>query len=102
MFKDDYTVFESAMFNAFNATVQQTLDTKKFLHSEDIRAQYLKNEILYSVRLAMHISMDKFIMADFDIEKGDELAKLISSEYGQWFLGGEPMLWNMAIERRMP
>ena len=74
MFKDDYTVFESAMFNAFNATVQQTLDTKKFLHSEDIRAQYLKNEILYSVRLAMHISMDKFIMADFDIEKGDELA----------------------------
>lgn len=50
----------------------------------------------------MHISMDKFVMADFDIEKGDELEKLISSEYGQWFLGGEPMLWNMAIERRMP
>ena len=26
----------------------------------------------------------------------------IEQEYGKWFLGGEPFLWNTAIERRMP
>jgi len=50
----------------------------------------------------MHISMDKFVMADFDIEQGRELENLINQEYGKWFLGGEPFLWNTAIERRMP
>ena len=27
---------------------------------------------------------------------------MIKEEYGKWFLGGEPFLWNTAIERRMP
>jgi len=54
------------------------------------------------VRLAMHISMDKFVMADFDLEQGQDLEDAINREYGKWFLGGEPFLWNTAIERRMP
>ena len=33
----------------------------------------IKNEILYSAKLAMHLCMDKFVMADFDIEEGQEL-----------------------------
>ena len=27
---------------------------------------------------------------------------LIESEYGKWFFGGEPQMWNMAIEKRLP
>lgn len=71
----------------------------------------------------MHLSMDKFVMADFDVETGQELEvriltdnfiiplvtllylinqTLIESEHGKWFLGGEPFVWNMAIERRLP
>ena len=38
-----------------------------------MRALFLKNEILYAIRLAMHLSMDKFVMADFDLEMGSEL-----------------------------
>lgn len=102
VFKDDYENFSSAMFNAFNNTVQSTIETRKFLQSNDPRALFLKNEILYSVRLAMHLAMDKFVMADFDIERGQELENYIASEHGKWFLGGEPLMWNAAIERRMP
>ena len=61
------------MNNAFNDNVQSSVDTKTFLHSNDLRALHLKNEILYSSRLAMHLSMDKFVMADFDLETGADL-----------------------------
>merc|ERR1712110_549836 len=80
VFKDEYENFSAAMFNAFNNTVQSTIETRKFLQSTDPRALFLKNEILYAVRLAMHISMDKFVMADFDIESGQELENAISAE----------------------
>ena len=50
----------------------------------------------------MHLSMDKFVMAEFDIEHGKELEALIDSEYGKWVFGGEPFVWNTAIERRYP
>ena len=49
------------------------METRKFLQSNDVRALFQKNEILYAVRLAMHLSMDKFVMADFDLEMGTEL-----------------------------
>ena len=26
----------------------------------------------------------------------------IELEYGKWFLGGEPFVWNSAIEKRLP
>jgi len=67
-----------------------------------VRALLLKHEVLYALRLAMHMSMDKFVMGDFDIETGTDLETAIDAEYGKWFLGGEPFLWNTAIERRMP
>jgi len=59
------------------------LDTRKFLQSNDVRALFLKNEILYAIRLAMHLSMDKFVMADFDLEMGSELevSNLLSLTY---------------------
>ena len=63
-------------------------------------------------------------MADLDVEQGKDLEvstneylatthlnvvlllfefqNLIQSEYGKWFLGGEPYVWNTAIERRYP
>ena len=50
----------------------------------------------------MHLSMDKFVMADLDVETGQDLETLIESEHGKWFLGGEPFVWNLAIERRLP
>lgn len=46
--------------------------------------------------------MDKFVMADFDIPEGESLKDLIESEDGKWFFGGEPGLWNAAIERGFP
>lgn len=58
------------MSHAYNNSVQSSIETKKFLQSNDIRALFLKNEILYSAKLAMHMSMDKFVMADFDMEEG--------------------------------
>ena len=78
VFKDNFTQFSSAMYHAYNNTVQSSIETRKFLNSTDIRALFLKNEILYAARLAMHISMDKFVMADLDVEKGQELE--VSSE----------------------
>ena len=78
---------------------------------------YLKNEVLYATRLAMHLSLDKAVMGDFDLESGAELQvrkiirltlndvfwqTLIESEYGKWFFGGEAQMWNMAIEKRLP
>lgn len=68
VFKDEFTNFSTAMSNAYNNTVQSSVETRKFLQSTDTRALFLKNEILYAVRLAMHLSMDKFVMADFDME----------------------------------
>ena len=73
VFKDDFTQFSSAMQHAFDNSVQSTIETRKFLQSTDIRALLLKNEVLYAVRLAMHLCMDKFVMADFDLEEGQEL-----------------------------
>ena len=73
VFKDEYTQFSSAMHHAFDNTVQSTIETRKFLQSSDPRALFLKNEILYATRLAMHLSLDKFVMGDLDVETGDEL-----------------------------
>lgn len=64
------------------------------MQSNDVRALFQKNEILYAIRLAMHLSMDKFVMADFDLETGTELENAIDAEYGKWFLGGDPLFWN--------
>lgn len=117
VFKDDFTSFSTAIQNAFNNTVQSTIDTRKFLQSNDTRALFLKNEILYAAKLALHLSMDKFVMADFDLEQGQDLEvspittlcgkifffqAVIEREHGKWFLGGEPFMWNSAIEKRMP
>ena len=116
VFKDEFTSFSTAMQNAFNNTVQSTIETRKFLQSNDTRALLLKNEILYAAKLALHLSMDKFVMADFDLEQGQDLEvsplllwltflfcqALIEREHGKWFLGGEPFMWNSAIEKRMP
>ena len=38
-----------------------------------MRALFLKNEILYAARLAMHLSLDKFVMGDLDVETGNDL-----------------------------
>ena len=38
-----------------------------------MRAVNLRHEILYAARLAVHLSMDKFVMADFELEKGTDL-----------------------------
>lgn len=73
VFKDEYTQFSSAMHHAYDNTVQSTIETRKFLQSPDIRALFLKNEILYATRLAMHLSLDKAVMGDFDVESGQEL-----------------------------
>ena len=73
VFKDEFTSFSTAMQNAFNNTVQSTIETRKFLQSNDTRALLLKNEILYAAKLALHLSMDKFVMADFDLEQGQDL-----------------------------
>ena len=73
VFKDDFTNFTSTMHHVFNNTVQSTIETRKFLQSTDTRALFLKNEILYAAKLALHISMDKFVMADFDLEQGEDL-----------------------------
>jgi len=70
VFKDEYTNFASAMHHTYDNSIQSTIETRKFLQSSDIRALYLKNEILYAARLAMHLSMDKFVMAEFDVETG--------------------------------
>ena len=56
------------MQQAYNGTVQSTIETRKFLASNDERALFLKNEVLYAARLAMHISSNKFVLADFDME----------------------------------
>ena len=64
VFKDEYTQFSSAMHHAYDNTVQSTIETRKFLQSSDIRALYLRNEILYAARLAMHLAMDKSVMAE--------------------------------------
>ena len=82
VFKDDFTQFSSSMHNAYNNSVQSTIETRKFLQSSDLSALFLKNEIMYSAKLALHLSMDKFVMADFDLESGEELKKLIQGEYG--------------------
>jgi len=73
VFKDDFTQFSSAISHAFNNSVQSTIETRRFLLSSDIRALFWKNEVLYAARLAMHLSMDKFVMGDLDIEQGLEL-----------------------------
>jgi hypothetical protein len=73
VFKDDFTNFSSMMVHAFNNSLQSTIETRKFLQSTDTRALFLKNEILYAAKLALHLSMDKFVMADFDLEEGQEL-----------------------------
>lgn len=73
VFKDEFTNFSTSMQNAFNNSVQSSIETRKFLQSTDLRALFLKNEILYAAKLAMHMSMDKFVMADFDMEQGQEL-----------------------------
>ena len=70
MFKDTFTTFSTAMTHAFNNSVTPTIDTRAFLNSTDPRALFLKHEVLYAARLAMHLSMDKFVMADFDLEEG--------------------------------
>ena len=43
------------------------------MQSGDVRALFLKNEILYAAKLAMHLSMDKVVMADYDLEEGIDL-----------------------------
>ena len=73
VFKDSYSPFATAMEDAFNNRVKSTIESRKFIQSTDVRALYLKNEILYSAKLAMHLCMDKFVMADFDIEEGQDL-----------------------------
>ena len=73
VFKDDFTSFPVAISHAFNSTVQSTSDTRRFLQSEEEAAIELRYEILYAAKLAVHLSMDKFVMADFDMEQGAEL-----------------------------
>jgi len=90
------------MANIFNNKVAKNLDTREFLNSTDLDALRLKNEIFYSAKLALHVCIDKFIMYDLEIPKGQELFDLIQSEDGGWFLGGEEFMWNSAIERGLP
>ena len=90
------------MENIFNGKVAKQLDTADFLNSKTPSNLHLKHLILYSARLAFHISIDKFIMADLDIPDFKELEELIKKEDGAWFLGGEDFLWNEAIQRGMP
>ena len=73
VFKDDFTQFSSAMQHAYNGTVQSTIETRKFLSSTDIRAVLLRHEVLYAARLAMHMSMNKVVMGEFELESGAEL-----------------------------
>ena len=73
VFKDDFTQFSSAMQHAYNGTVQSTIETRKFLSSTDIRAVLLRHEVLYAARLAMHMSMNKVVMGEFELESGTEL-----------------------------
>ena len=79
VFKDAYSPFATAMEDAYNNGVKSTIETRKFIQSTDVRALFLKNEILYSAKLAMHLCVDKFVMADFDLEEGEELEVSINS-----------------------
>lgn len=53
--------------------MQSTIETRKFLASNDVRALILKHEVMYAARLAMHLSTNKFVMGDFDMETGQDL-----------------------------
>ena len=73
IFRDSLAGFPSGMLNIFNGKVVKALDTSAFLTSKDPEILTLKHMILYSARLAFHLSVDKFIMADFDIPDHREL-----------------------------
>jgi hypothetical protein len=50
------------------------MDTAKFLNEiEDPETLMLKNTVFYSARLAMHVSIDKFIMGEVDVPPHEEL-----------------------------
>ena len=61
------------MYNVFNGKIPRNMDTSEFLKSEDAKVLKLRHTILYSARLAFHICIDKFIMAEFDLPSHDEL-----------------------------
>ena len=61
------------MQNIFNGKVQKNMETEDFLNSQDADAIRLRHCILYSARLATHIAIDKFIMAEVDMPDHKEL-----------------------------
>jgi hypothetical protein len=85
------------MISIFNGKLAKSFETNEFLTAGSQEVLKLKHLILYSARLAFHISIDKFIMADLDTPDWKELEELIRKEDGAWFLGGEDFLWNEAI-----
>ena len=71
--RDQFLGFPVTMANIFNNKVAKNLDNRDFLNSLDMDALKLRNEIFYSAKLALHVCIDKFIMADMEIPSGQEL-----------------------------
>eukprot|EP00352_Strombidinopsis_acuminata_P000189 CAMPEP_0176342128 /NCGR_PEP_ID=MMETSP0126-20121128/2931_1 /TAXON_ID=141414 ORGANISM="Strombidinopsis acuminatum, Strain SPMC142" /NCGR_SAMPLE_ID=MMETSP0126 /ASSEMBLY_ACC=CAM_ASM_000229 /LENGTH=94 /DNA_ID=CAMNT_0017687361 /DNA_START=3284 /DNA_END=3568 /DNA_ORIENTATION=+ len=90
------------LFNVFNGKLKEDMDTRDFLRSKNIVDVELKQLILYSARLAFHLSMNKFFEGEVELPNHEDLKAEIEAEDGKWFLGAEEFLWNTAIERHYP
>jgi len=55
------------------------METSEFLNSDEASTLLLRHEIFNAARLAFHIAMDKFIMAEFDVPEHEEL--LVSNHF---------------------
>jgi len=64
------------------------METSEFLNSDEASTLLLRHEIFNAARLAFHIAMDKFIMAEFDVPEHEELLGLIKEADHDWYFGG--------------
>lgn len=102
LFRDKFSTMPITLFNVFQGKLKEDMDTRDFLRSKNIVDIELKHLILYSARLAFHLSMNKFFEGEVELPDHAELKQEIETEDGQWFLGAEEFLWNTAIERHYP
>lgn len=103
LFRDKFSTMPIVLFNVFNGKLKEDMDTRDFLRSKEIVDVELRYLILYSARLAFHMSMNKFFEGEVELpDSHNDLKAEIEAEDGSWFLGAEEFLWNTAIERHYP
>lgn len=73
LFRNNMVSFPATIMSIFNNKLTKQMDTSDFLSSKQPKDMFLRQMILNSARIAFHISVDKFIMADFDIPEVKEL-----------------------------